>query len=252
MKTSFFTICDTSIKRNRNNSRNIDFNGFLSSFSRFHTNIPMHVFDERDMAREGVNYYNAKATFGRILSKDYDLVVNVDADHYFFSRLDEILEGDYDIACPANYNVTDNLVSINVKSGLYAQSSESELISTKQFLQGGLIAGKGQQFWEHYEYATKRYANKFTCWENDVLNLVAYLFPYNVKILDGGIIPDNKSWYGCSIIGKEKDCYIENEKIMCEDKPVKAYHFAHGGAKKNYDQVFNQQVSEFIKSNILC
>jgi len=251
MKIAFFTICDSKIQKNPTNSRNIDFNGFLRSFTRFHSDIPMIVYNEVDMANAGVNYYNAKATFGRMLSEEYDLVVNVDADHYFFTRLDEILAANYDLACPANFNVTNNLVAINVKSGIYGDSKLTEFVNTREFLQGGLIASTSKQFWQHYEYATKKHYDKFVCLENDVLNIVAYTYPYNVKILDGGVYPANTSWYGCSIISKEPTCYLEGDKIMCEEKQVKAYHFAHGGAKKKYSELFSHEVSAFIKSNII-
>lgn len=255
MKTVFFTICDSAIQKNpTNNSRNLDFAGFMSSFKRFHPDIEMIVFDEKDMKKMEVNYYNAKAAFGKLLSESNDLVINVDADHYFFDRCEEILSADYDVACPANFNITNNLVAINVKSGIYGSANEQTLISVREFLQGGLIASPNKYFWDHYDFAAQMYYSKFVCFENDILNLVAYLYPYKIKILDGSVElngVDKKAWYGCSIIGKEKDCYINNGKIFLEGKPVKVYHFAHGGGKKKYTEVFSPKVSEFIAQNIL-
>lgn len=253
LRTVFFTIADTKLQNNTN-ARNLDFDGFVKSFKRFHPEHELVVFDETHLKLQGLNYYNAKASFGRMLSENYDLVVNVDADHYFFDRAHEILAGDYDIACPANFNITDNLVGINVKSGINGASNEQVLISVTDFLQGGLIASPNKQFWKHYEYAVNKYYNKFVCFENDVLNLVAYLYPYEVKVLEGATHFREKGrtcWYGCSIIGREKDCYIQNNLIMLDGLPVKAYHFAHGGGKKKYNEVFNNEVSEFIKQNII-
>ena len=253
MKTVFFTICDSQLQRGLPNSRNLDFKGFLNSFKKFHPDIPLIVFDEKDMKKHNVNYYNAKATFGHILSKEYDMVVNVDADHYFFARCEEILAADYDVACPANFNETDNLVSIKVSSGINGGGNHQDLVSTVEFLQGGLIASPNKNFWVHYEHACKRYYERFVCFENDVLNLVTYLYPYNVKVLDGHCDYRNKEhkrWYGCSIIGKEKNCYIEKGKVMLEGKPVVAYHFAHGGGKKSYTEVFPKAAHSFIQSII--
>lgn len=245
MTTTFFTICDSKFQKGLPNQRNLDFVGFMNSFKRFHPDIKMIVFNEHDMKKHGVNFYNAKATFGELLSREYDLVINVDADHYFFDRCEEILQADYDVACPINFNSTDNIVAINVKSGINGAANEQTLISVKDFLQGGLIASPNKNFWQHYKYATDKYYGKFVCFENDVLNLVAYLYPYNVKILD------NNCFYGCAIYPFEKECYIDDNKIMCKGKQVKAYHFAHGGGKKHYTEVFNNEVSSFIKKNIL-
>lgn len=253
MKTIFFAICDSQLQRGLPNSRNLDFKGFLNSFKKFHPDIPLIVYDEADMKKQGVNYYNAKATFGHILSKEYDLVVNVDADHYFFGRCEEILAADYDVACPANFNETDNLVGIKVSSGINGGGNHQDLISVVDFLQGGLIASPNKNFWAHYEYASRKYYERFVCFENDILNLVAYLYPYKVKVLDGHCdyrTKQHKRWYGCSIINKERNCYVENNRMMLEGKPVIAYHFAHGGGKKNYTDVFPQATHSFIQSII--
>lgn len=259
MKTCFFTICDSLLQKGLPNSRNLDFKGFVNSFTKFHPDIELVIFDETDMAKQGVNYYNAKATFGRILSEQYELVVNVDADHYFFDRCDEILAGDYDVACPANFNETDNLVGIKVSSGITGNGNPNWLVDEKQFLQGGLIASPNKQFWKHYEHAVNLHYKKFVCFENDVLNIVAYTYPYKVKVLDGHYDYRNENhtqWYGCSIIGKEKKCFVsaaENrDYIFCEDKPVKAYHFAHGSAKKKYTDIFPFEVCQFIEQNIIA
>lgn len=255
MTTVFFSVCDSNLQRGLPNSRNLDFPGFINSFKRFHPDIELIVFNEVDMQREGVNFYNAKARFGRILSEKYDLVVNVDADHYAFDRWEEILNGGYDIACPANFNETNNLVGIKVSSGITGEANKVWLVDEIEFLQGGLIASTSKQFWEHYEFATNKHYQKFHCYENDVLNLVAYLYPYKVKVLDGHCDYRNKHhncWYGCSVINKEPKSYIENGKIMLEGKPIKAYHFAHGSGKRRYDEIFSPEVSEFIKNNIIA
>ena len=255
MTICFYTICDSQLQKGLPNSRNLDFAGFVNSFRRFHPGIELKIFDQNDMSTQGVNYYNAKAVFGRILSEKYDLVVNIDSDHYCMQRFDEILAADYDVACPANFNETDNLVGIKVSSGITGEANKCWLVDEVNFLQGGIIASPNKEFWRHFEYATQQHYQKFHCYENDVLNLVAYLYPYKVKVLDGNCDyrdPAHNCWYGCSIINKEPKAYIENDKIMLEGKPIKAYHFAHGSAKRKYSDIFSPEVSEFIKTNIIC
>jgi len=253
MKVIFYTICDTTLQQGLPNSHSLDFIGFMNSFKRFHPDIEMKVFNEHDLADRGLNYYNAKATLGRELSEQYDLVVNIDADHYIFARLDEILAADYDVACPANFNQTDNLVGIKVTSGINGVSNQADLVSIKDFLQGGLIASTNKQFWRHYEYATQKYYDRFVCKENDVLNIVAYTYPYKVKVLDGNVDfnhPEHNCFYGCGIYPFEKYCCFIGDKLTCNGKPVKAYHFAHGGGKRSYKEVFPESTHAYIKSII--
>lgn len=252
MKTVFFTLCSKDLQNN-SNPRNLDFVGFMNSFKKFHPDIDMKVYDETDLAKHGLNWYCAKAVFGSILAKEYDLVVNVDADTYFFDRLNEVLIGDYEIACPANFNSMVN-VAIKTTSGLNGNYHSAELVSAMEYLQGGLIASTSKQFWEQYKYTTLKYYEKFFCSENDTLNLVAYLFQYELKILDGHLDsthPLHTQWYGCSSLGKEKSAQVVGENIMIDNKKVKAYHFAHGGTKKKYTELFSPQVSNFIQNQIV-
>lgn len=255
MSVIFYTICDTTLQQGLPNSRSLDFIGFMNSFKRFHPDIEMRVFNENDLAQRGLNYYNAKATLGRELSQQYDLVVNIDADHYIFARLDEILAADYDVACPANFNQTDNLVGISVMSGINGQSNPTILISNQEYLQGGLIASPNKQFWRHYEFVTKLYYSRFVCRENDTLNLVAQLYPYKVKVLDGDVdfnSPNHYCYYGCGIYPIEKYCDVKDNQLICDGKHVKAYHFAHGGGKRSYKEVFPESTHAYIKSIIEC
>jgi hypothetical protein len=253
MTTCFYTICDLEIQRGLPNSRNLDFVGFRNSFNRFHPDIDLVVYNRSDLMQRGLTYYNGKPTFGKELSEKYDIVVNIDSDFLVFERMEEILAADFEIACPACYNSTYNVVGIKACTGLNGEGEKRWLIDEKDYLHAGLIASTSKQFWEHYEYVTQKHYEKFTCYENDTLNLAAYLYPYNVKILDGSSdYNKNKQWYGISHLGKEKTFYIENNKVMCEGKKVVAHHFGHGSGKQSYQDVFSPEVVEFIKTNIVC
>ena len=96
MKTVFFTIISDS---HYHGCRTDD---FIKSFKKFHPDIDLVIFGQSDIdemfaSRPELNFYNSKATFAKKLYNDYDLVVNIDADHLIFDRLDEILLGDYDL-----------------------------------------------------------------------------------------------------------------------------------------------------------
>jgi hypothetical protein len=87
----------------------IDFTNFEKSFKKFHPDIPLKVFNQleiNELFKEKPWLYsdNCKASFAKLLYNDYDIVVNIDSDFYFFDRLEEIIKGDYDLAGCANFN----------------------------------------------------------------------------------------------------------------------------------------------------
>lgn len=248
MKTIFFTICTTNFQNRGSNSHNLDFIGFKNSFTKFHSDCQLIVFDEKDLKKHGLGFLNPKATFGRIL-KETNPDVNIcaiDSDHYIFARMEEILAADYEIAAPLNFNDTGNVVGIKVKSGLRGEGNEQWLVDEHEFLQGGLIASPSLQFWKHYEHAVRLHNHKFLCYENDVLNLILYTTPYKIKLLEHAAT----AYYGCSILGKEEYCTVEDGKIMNRGLQVKAYHFAHGSAKRKYTEIFPPETHSFIESII--
>lgn len=246
MKTLFATIATTDFQGRWNNSHKVDFVGFMNSFKKFHPDCDLIICDEVVLKNNGLGMLNPKATIGRVLKEawpDCNICV-LDCDHIIFARMDEILAADYDIAAPENFNITGNNVGIKVLSGINGEGNKQWLVDERQFLQGGLIASPSLQFWKHYEHAVKLHNNKFLCYENDVLNLIVHTTPYKIKVLD------NNCWYGCSILGKEKFCFTDGKEITCEGKPIKAYHFAHGSAKRKYTEIFPQETHSFIESII--
>lgn len=194
---------------------------------------------------------NPKATMGRALKElnpDANICI-LDCDHIIFDRMEEILAADYDIAAPENFNITGNNVGIKIASGLHGDGPVPDtnklpwLVDEQQFLQGGLIASPSLQFWRHYEHAVKLHNHKFLCYENDVLNLVAHTYPYDIKMI-------SRPWYGCNILGMEGLAKVIDDKLFILDGQVKAYHFAHGSAKRKYTEIFPPETHSFIESII--
>ena len=73
----------------------IDYQGFYKSFKYFHPDIDLVVFEDasiRDLfgKKPWLNFMNCKASFAKLLYNEYDIVVNLDSDFYFFDRCDEI------------------------------------------------------------------------------------------------------------------------------------------------------------------
>lgn len=184
----------------------------INSFKKFHPDIDMVVFRQdvidRVFAQKDINFYKAKPTFAKLLTDKYDLVVNIDADHIILDRLDKILKGDFDVACPSNLNDYEN--------------TSVENVTEDMFLQGGLVASTNKKFWDVWEEKNKD-AMSYKCKENDVMNLVIYNNPFKLKILD-----KDKDYYGCKSLGRESEFYIKDNKVWCRDEQVFAYHHAKG------------------------
>ena len=248
MKSCFFTFVTDSY------AQYIEFDLFEKSFKHFHPDIPLFVLRDADINNlkrksSSLDMYNMKATAAKTLYNDYDLVVNIDADHFIFSRLDEILQCDYDVACPSNVNYYENVdISINTY-----QNNRYNIVDGAQYVQAGLIASRSKQFWNAYESASIKHAHHMTCKDNDVLNLVLQFGDYNFKLLDGDWLPDSTqrhAFYGCSSLTLEHLTTIKNGMPHINDIPLKCYHVARGHIKPKFKDMFNQEIVDWFFDTI--
>lgn len=209
----------------------------VNSFKRFHPDIDLIVF-RQDMIdkvfkEKGINFYNAKPTFAKLLYDKYDLVVNMDADHVVTGRMTEMLDNvDYEVGCPWNFNDYENSNVLNITDEMY--------------LQGGLVASTSKKFWDTWEEANHEAMN-YLRKENDVMNLVIYNQMQELKLK---IFDKEKNYYGCKSLGREPTFYIEDDKLMCKGEQILAYHFARGGVfpKLSFDRMpLTDEVRAWLK-----
>ena len=228
MKTVFFTISDDRYFYPAGTHI------LINSFKRFHPDIPLVVY-RQDMIdkvfkEKGINFYQAKPTFAKLLYDNYDLVVNIDADHVITGRLQEILEGDYDVAFPWNYND-------------YENASLGD-ITEEMYLQAGIVASTKKSFWDTWEKMNVD-AMKYLRKENDIVNLLVYGDTnIGLKILD-----KKKDYYGCKSLNREPEFYIKDDRLMCRGEQVFAYHFARGAVfpKLNFPTMpFTPEVKQWL------
>ncbi|HAP01073.1 MAG TPA: hypothetical protein DCQ93_04020 [Bacteroidetes bacterium] len=270
MKTIFYTIIGASHYAGCRTDE------MIYTFKKFHPDIELRVFGQADIDRvfatdPRLNFYNSKATFAlevykeheKLFRGDYEiernelLVVNIDADHLIFDRLDSILAADYDVACPANCNAMENsrLLTRSESSLIGTRAHENELFSFNEYIQGGLVASTNYDFWKHYEYASLNFSHKFGLMENDVLNIVCKMFPYKFKYLEGHYLsesPDFTAYYGCASLGRERNATVNKGKVYLQGKPIKLYHYARGGVQKPpHSAVWSSPVVDYIQNNLL-
>ena len=249
MKTVFFSIlADNYYDTDRTNE-------FINSFKKFHPDVPLKIFGQKEIdavfaANPGVNFNNCKAAFAKTLYNDYELVVNIDIDHIVFDRLTEVLEGDYDIACPANFNRWLN-AEINICCFDQYGKTDYLLVSQEKYLQAGLVASPRKDIWDLYYVMSLKHSDLMYHKDNDVLNLMVYLLPLNVKVLDGDICydsPNFKAYYGCASISVENYFVVEDNQVKLGGHQVKLYHYARGRAKPPPQTLFPPDVWDFICS----
>lgn len=255
MKTVFFTIISDS---HYHGCRTDD---FIKSFKRYHPDIDLVIFGQKEIDEtfsldHRVNFYNAKGTFAKKLYNDYELVVNIDADHIILDRMTEILEADYDVACPSNFNTWLNSgIRTQTHATGYGAISDKWLVHMDRYLQGGLIASTSKLFWDQYAHASIQTWEQFGHKENDVLNIMMTMLPYKLKVLDGDYVfssPGFSCYYNCASLARERQMYIEDGKVWLDGKQVKCYHFARGGSvKPSYESLFSPEVVNFIKEKVL-
>lgn len=189
----------------------------INSFKRFHPEIELIVFRQdlvdQVFKKEGLNFYNAKPTFAKLLADAYDLVVNIDADSVVLGRLDAVLAQDYDIGSVMNLNDYENRTIENV--------------TEEMFLNAGLVASRNKEFWDIWEDANKD-AMKYVCKENDILNLMIYNHP-EVKKMKLKVFDKDEGYYGCKSLNRESEFCVEDDKVMCRGEQVFLYHHAKGG-----------------------
>jgi len=196
----------------------------INSFKRFHPDIDLIVFRQDTIDKlfkeKNINWYQAKPYLAELLMDDYDLVVNMDADHVITGRMTEVFDNvDYEVGLPWNFNDYEN--------------ASFENITEKMYLQAGMVASTSKEFWLKWQIMNRE-AMKYLRKENDIVNLVIYNLMPELKLK---IFDKEKDYYGCKALGREPEFYIEDDKLMCRNEQVKAYHFARGGLfpKLNFD-----------------
>lgn len=232
-KVVFFTIVGDNYYYNCGTHK------MVNSFKRFHPDIDLVVF-RQDMVdkvfkEKGINFFTAKPTFAKILAPHYDLVVNIDADSVILARLDEVLADDYDVGSVWNYNDYEN--------------RKIENVTEKMFLNAGLVASRNKEFWDIWEYENRN-AFKYICAENDILCLTWYNHPV-VKKMKRKIFDKDKNYLGCKSLNREKECYLEDGKVMCRKERVKVYHNAKGRRfpKLDYPNLgFSSDVANYMEA----
>ena len=195
----------------------------VRSFKHFHPDVPFKVFDQSDInkaiAENGKWLWYGVA--GEMLSKEYDLVIQIDADSIICDRIDEVLKGDFEVAGVLNGS-NEGFQTTGVGIGQV------------QYLNAGLVASTKKEFWTEWREKTLKDWKKYPYGEQDVFNHIFYSGKYKTKVLDP---VDGDLYYGSSSCGQWDKTYVARDKVMLNEKTVKVLHFAGQASQRKFNFV---------------
>jgi len=226
----------------------------INSFYKYHPDYPLYVLSSKDIIRECNKYgessfYYFNPIMSRTIADKYDIVVHIDADCIITDRMDEILEGDYDVA------VVRNNSDIGT-AGCGAPCTANGQIDIFKYANCGLIASSKKEFWDTWIANNQKYKNVFFQHEQDILNLMLKNSPnLKVKILDA---VENNCYYGiANAYGTKthwdswKEIELRGDKLFLNNKKIKVLHHAGGFVPEKLKldtSLFSEEVSNHLKN----
>ena len=204
-------------------------NRVKNSFDFYHPDIPFYIYDtadEKEILGEVKESACACKAFeirprlmGHLL-KDFDAVIYLDADTVVTHRLDEFMDGDYDIAGSLN------------------------LGEQKGYLNAGVSACRSRKFCD--EWTELMYQNDSGPSNQGYFNQLAHSKRYLLKVVDRDAV-----YYNETSRPHWKDIHRENGYLYCKGRTVKVLHWA-GGASRMEDKIsstdFTPEVREFLNT----
>jgi hypothetical protein len=222
--------------------------GMINSFKKFHPNIPVFLFTDKDVKKyekDPRRFVRMYAAFGKELSKEYETVVQIDNDSIVCGTLNHIFDDKTaKLACPLNNNLIDPKLMIHD-------------IAPQVYVNAGFVMARGERFWEWWDELNHRmYFDHYQYGEQDTLNMIFHYGYMKAKILDYDYKP---YWHGLvhkgqwhKFILRGKDIVLPKEEGVCdEDKIIKLIHYAGGQTvKMNFHTFFKPEVVKHLEELI--
>lgn len=214
------------------------------SFKKFHPDIEFVVFGKRDLNGLGISepYYRNKAFFGEQLQREYDTVVNIDADSIVVGDLTDIFNANYDAGSVYNNFDPDPLGRELIKIWD---------MQAPEYVNAGLVAGKSMRFWSWWKkLCLSHHYPHYQFREQDMLNIVFSYGDLHTVNFD-----TSRGIYGLYLNGYWPKAVLEDGKIILPEEVVgkkkewKVLHWAGGAGapKMNYRTRFSTEVSDRIE-----
>lgn len=235
----------------------------LQSAKYFHPEIPFYVFKSDAINKlfqtdPSVSWFSINPNISIQLADEYELVVHFDADSLIVSKLDELLQEDYEVAGVRNNNdfglagATGRPCLVQQKNGFI-----EPVVDALNYLNAGLIASRKKEFWQDWINCNKKAATHYHQGEQDILNKIIPYNRYSFKLLD----PINANcYYGISSqYGTRyhwdswKSIQLRDNKLFLNNKQIKVMHQAGGSGvfpKMQFEWLFSNTVTNWL--NEIC
>jgi len=189
------------------------------SLRRFHPEIPFFRFGSKEIAEQlraepRLHWDVMIPIWGKLLAREYDLVVHFDADSIVTGHLTELLSGDFEVAGVRN----------NDDFGDLQMSCRN--VTADQYLNCGLVAARSVNFWDEWYHENFASAHTYPVAENDVFNQIFYSGRYESRVLDA---PNADCYYGhAALRSRWKEIELRDDRLYLRGKQVKVLHEAGG------------------------
>jgi hypothetical protein len=227
MKKIMFTPAD--------NNHLEEFKKFENSLRKFHSEEELPLIRVDNTTKDPHFWYRAKPVIAKDLIDEYEIVIGADCDQIILAPLNEIWEGNFDVAVVNNdpswpIQVWDMTHPFIVNNGLV-------VLKSKEFINHWYRLCMSEHFL-HYQYR-----------EQDFLTMLCSdYFSYNVRWLDRG-----PKAYGEVAKPLWAQFRMNDNKVMLGDKQLCVIHFGGGAedpSKGNYKIRFSEDVVKYIESLI--
>jgi len=233
----------------------------IQSAKHFHPEIPFYVF-KSDVINElfksdpSITWFTINPHISIKLADEYELVIHIDADSIIVDTLDELINGDFEVAGVRNNNDRGVAGAQNHPCLVQQKNGYIEpVVDALNYVNAGLIASRNKKFWQDWIDGNKKGATLYHQYEQDVLNKLISTNRYNFKLLDPINAPlyyglasqygDNgihwKSWSNIKLL---------NDKLYLDGKKIKVLHQAGGSGvfpKLQLDNLFKTEISSHLK-----
>lgn len=201
----------------------------LNSLKKFHPDIPHFMVSDAEvepiLKAHELNRHRLYPIIGTQLSKEYEMVINIDNDCIVTGSLKHILEDKtFDVGGVLNNNLIDPQLTVWD-------------VPPEYYINAGFIAIRGEKPWQWWlDLCVKPWFMKYRFIEQDQLNIMFHYGNLRTKIFDY-----SKFWHGLIhkgqwhkfIMGEDQKIILpKTEGVCAEDKEIKIIHFAGGNVPK--------------------